>query len=368
MGAYGPKKESEKNIVFSPLSLQVVLAIIAAGSDGSTRQQLLNFLQFKSAYHLNSFVSQLISVIFKDATPSHGPRLFFVNSVWLDKTLSPQPSFKHIVTTDYKATLSSVDFQNKAIEVTKEVNLWAKKETNGLIKKVVAQESVNNLTRLIFANALYFKGAWIQPFSRCMTKKYDFHLLNGSSVKVPFMTSSLDQFIRAFDGFKVLRLPYKQGKDERKFSMYIFLPNAKDGLSALVEKVASEFELLEHKLPYKTARVGGFKIPRFKFSSKLESSHMLKDLGVILPFSSGGLTKMVDSLEGQNLSVSNIFQKCFIEVNEKGTKAVAASTTLFTLGRSTGLDFIADHPFLFLIREDLTQTILFAGQVFNPLC
>jgi len=88
----------------------------------------------------------------------------------------------------------------------------------------------------------------------------------------------------------------------------------------------------------------------------------------ILPFSSGGLTKMVDSLEGQNLSVSNIFQKCFIEVNEKGTKAVAASTAYFTLGRSTGLDFIADHPFLFLIREDLTQTILFAGQVLNPLC
>ena len=110
-------KESEKNIVFSPLSLQVVLAIIAAGSEGSTQQQLLDFLRFKSTDHLNSFVSQLISVILKDATPSGGPRLFFVNSVWLDKTLSPQPSFKHIVSTDYKATLSSVDFQNKVREV-----------------------------------------------------------------------------------------------------------------------------------------------------------------------------------------------------------------------------------------------------------
>ncbi|RHN62394.1 putative Serpin family protein [Medicago truncatula] len=110
----------------------------------------------------------------------------------------------------------------KAIEVTKEVNLWAEKETNGLIKELLPQGSVDNLTRLIFANALYFKGAWSSTFSKYATQNYDFHLLNGSSVKVPFMTTNLDQFIRAFDGFKVLRLPYKQGKDERKFSMYIF--------------------------------------------------------------------------------------------------------------------------------------------------
>jgi serpin B len=255
----------------------------------------------------------------------------------------------------------------KAIEVTKEVNLWAEKETNGIIKELLPQGSVDNLTRLIFANALYFKGAWSNPFPDWMTSKYDFHLLNGSSVKVPFMTTNLDQFIRAFDGFKVLRLPYKQGKDELNFSMYIFLPNAKDGLSALVEKVASDFELLDHMLPSNRVRVGGFKIPKFKFAYGLETSRMLKDLGVILPFSSGGLTKMVDSLEGQNLSVSNIFHKSFIEVNEKGTVAAAASGALVAMCIPSGVDFIADHPFLFLIREDSTQTILFAGQVLNPL-
>jgi len=122
----------------------------------------------------------------------------------------------------------------KAVEVTKEVNLWAEKETNGLIKELLPPRSVDSLTRLIFANALYFKGAWSEKFDVSKTKDYDFHLLNGSTVKVPFMTGEEMQFIEAYDHFKVLRLPYKKGKDKPRLSMYIFLPNAKDGLSALV--------------------------------------------------------------------------------------------------------------------------------------
>ncbi|RHN39699.1 putative Serpin family protein [Medicago truncatula] len=201
-------KESDKNVVFSPLSLQVVLSIIAVGSDGPTQQQLLDFLRFKSIDHLNFFVSHLLYVLLKDATSSGGPHLSFANGVWVEKTLSLQPSFKETMSTDYKAALSSVDFRNKAIEVTKQVNLWAEKETYGLIKEILPQASVDSLTRLIFANALYFKGAWSNPFPAWRTSEYDFHLPNGSSVKVPFMSSNLDQFIRAFDGFKVLRLPY----------------------------------------------------------------------------------------------------------------------------------------------------------------
>jgi len=142
-----------------------------------------------------------------------------------------------------------------------------------------------------------------------MKKDYDFHLLNGSSVKVPFMTNFGDQFIEVFNDFKVLRLPYEQGKDKRQFSMYIFLPNAKDGLPALVEKV----ELLQHRLPFTKVEVGDFRIPKFKFSFELETSRMLKELGVILPFSHEGLTNMVDSpAASQDLYVSNIFQKSFM--------------------------------------------------------
>lgn len=364
-------KESDNNIVFSPLSLQVVLSIIASGSEGPTQQELFNFLQSKSTDHLNYFASQLVSVILSDAAPAGGPLLSFVDGVWVDQTLSLQPSFQQIVATDFKAALSSVDFQNKAVEVTNEVNSWADKETNGLIKELLPLGSVNNATRLIFANALYFKGAWNDKFDASKTKDYEFHLLNGSPVKVPFMTSKKKQFIRAFDGFKVLGLPYKQGEDKRQFTMYFFLPNAKDGLAALVEKVASESELLQHKLPLEKVEVGDFRIPKFNISFGLETSDMLKELGVVLPFSGGGLTKMVNSSVSQNLCVSNIFHKSFIEVNEEGTEAAAATAASILLRSAMSipprLDFVADHPFLFMIREDLTGTIIFVGQVLNPL-
>jgi serpin B len=182
------------------------------------------------------------------------------------------------------------------------------------------------------------------------------------------MTSMKGQFISVFDGFKVLRLPYKHGIDDRYFSMYFLLPDAKDGLLALIEKVTSEYETLEHIIPNRIVEVGDFRIPSFKISFKLELSNMLKELGVTLPFSAGGLTKMVDSL----ILISNISQKYIIKVNEEGTKAAAVTVAGFgKCGRFTSIptpiDFVVDHPFLFLIKEDLSGTILFVGQVLNPL-
>ncbi|KAL4649772.1 hypothetical protein ACB092_01G038600 [Castanea dentata] len=285
-------------------------------------------------------------------------------------SLSLKPSFKRVVDTNYKAALKQVDFQTKAAEVTSTVNLWAEKETSGLIKVVLPSGSVDSTTRLIFANALYFKGAWDEKFDASATEESDFHLLNGSSVQVPFMTSKRKQIVGAYDGFKVLELPYKQGEDKRKFSMYFFLPDAKDGLPALVEKVGSESGFLDCHLPEQKVKVGEFRIPKFKISFGFEASKLLKELGLVLPFSGeADLTEMVDSLVGQNLYVSSIFHKSFIEVNEEGTEAAAASAAVMELASlpPPKMDFVADHPFLFLIREDLTGTVLFVGHVLNPL-
>jgi serpin B len=150
--------------------------------------------------------------------------------------------------------------------------------------------------------------------------------------------------------------------------MYFFLPNAKDGLPALIENVASKSELLYNKFALshlQKVRVGDFRIPKFDISFGLETTDMMKELGVVLPFFPGGLTKMVDN--GHDLYVSNIFHKSFIKVDEEGTEAAAASAACMSKGMPPRLDFVADHPFLFLIREDFTGTIMFLGQVLNPL-
>ncbi|XP_044511296.1 serpin-ZX-like isoform X1 [Mangifera indica] len=361
----------DSNLVFSPLSIHVVLSLIAAGSKGHTLDQLLSFLNSKSNDQLNSFSSELVAVVFADGSSSGGPSLAFANGVWIDKSLSFKDSFKEVVDNVYKAASNQVDFQTKAAEVTKEVNLWAEKETNGLIKEVLPPGSVDSTSRLIFANALYFKGAWNEHFDSSKTKDHDFHLLNGNSVHVPFMTSKKKQFVEAFDGFKVLGLPYKQGGDKRRFSMYFFLPDAKDGLPALVEKAASDSGFLDRYLPHQKVEVGDFRIPRFKISFGFEASKVLKGLGLVLPFSgSEGFPEMVDSPVGQDLYVSSIYQKAFIEVNEEGTEAAAASAAIVTLrsvARFDKIDFVADHPFLFMIREDMTGMVMFIGQILDPL-
>jgi serpin B len=246
------------------------------------------------------------------------------------------------------------------------VNLWVKENTKGLIEDIVSPAMVKSAS-LIIVNAIYFKAAWKQMFDTSETKDNDFHLLDNSSVKVPFMTSKEDQFIGSFDGFKVLGLPYKQGDDEREFSLYIFLPDAKDGLLDLIDNVTSNSEFLEDMLPYEKVKVGNFRIPKFNISVGVDIKKLLIELGLDLPFK-GGLTKMVES---RNLFVSDIVQKSFIEVNEEGTTAAAATAVMIAKCASprkpTRVDFVADHPFLFMIRDDFNGTILFTGQVLNPL-
>ncbi|XP_042495401.1 serpin-ZX-like [Macadamia integrifolia] len=362
----------DSNLVFSPVSIHVVLSLIAAGSKGPTLDQMLSFLKSKGNGDLNSFAQVIVSLILADGSESGGPRLSFASGVWIDKSLPLKPSFKEIVDNAYRAASMEADFQTKAVEVVNEVNSWAEKETSGLIKEVLPTGSVDSSSRLIFANAFYFKGAWNNKFDASKTKESDFYLMDGNLVNVPFMTSNKKQFVSAHGGFKVLRLPYKQGQDKRRFSMCFFLPDARDGLPALVEKVGSEPGFLDRYLPSEAVEVGDFRIPKFKISFGFEASKFLKSLGLVLPFSGeGGLTEMVDSPQGQSLYVSSIFHKSFVEVNEEGTEAAAASGAVIAL-RSIPLpmdeiDFVADHPFIYLIREDMTGVVLFIGHVLNPL-
>ncbi|XVF74145.1 hypothetical protein PTKIN_Ptkin13bG0036600 [Pterospermum kingtungense] len=368
-------KSNGSNLVFSPLSIQVVLSVITAGSNGSTRDQLLCFLKSKSSDHLNSFFSKIINDVFSNPSPVGAPRLSFANGIWVDKSLPLKHSFQWIAENVYKADSSyHLDFKTEVDQVISEVNLWAEKKTKGLIKNVLPPGSVDSLTRLIFANALYFKGAWTEKFDAVQTKDYDFYLEHGSYVKTPFMTSEKKQLISAYDGFKVLGLPYKRGLvDTRSFTMYIFLPDAKDGLKDLVEKASSESGFLERHLPEKPVAVGEFRIPRFKISSGFEACEVVKGLGVVLPFSyEADLTEMADNLpRDHNLYVSKLFHKCFVEVNEEGTEAAAVTAATIALCGGSfmvkTIDFVADHPFLFTIREDVTGVVLFTGLVLNPL-
>ncbi|KAL3617783.1 hypothetical protein CASFOL_038104 [Castilleja foliolosa] len=370
------KAKDDGNLVFSPLSIHVVLGLIAAGSGGSTGDQLLRYLKVESVQDLRSQASQLVTQLFADGAPLGGPRLSFANGVWFDQSLTLKPVYKQIVENDFRSAVNYADFQSKADDARQEVNTWAEKKTSGLIKDLLPFGSVDSLTRVILANAVYFKGAWEKKFNPSFTRNHNFFLLNGSSVQVPFMTiwddqvpymimtSWNDQYISSFDDFKVLSLPYEQGDDKRRFAMHIFLPNARDGLPALVEKVSSKPGFIEDHLPRRKVQVGRFRIPKFKINFGFEASEVLTGQGLVLPFLG---SEMVDL----TVEVNKIYHKTFIEVNEEGTEA-AAATAATGASYSSGwrhvdlFDFVADHPFLFVVREDMTGVVLFVGQVLNP--
>ncbi|KAM3261946.1 hypothetical protein ACQJBY_052558 [Aegilops geniculata] len=368
------------NVAFSPLSLHAALSLIAAGAGGATRDQLVATLGADEAEGLHAFAEQVMQLVLTDSSGAGGPRVSFASAVFSDASLPLKPSFKEVAVAKYRAETHSVDFKTKAAEVVGQVNSWVDQVTSGLIKEMLPAGSIEADTRLVLGNALYFKGTWVQKFHASDTKDDNFHLLDKTyffqkhkTIKAPFMSSTKNQYISSFENLKVLKLPYEQGGDKRQFSMYILLPEAQDGLWSLAEKLTSEPEFLEKHIPARAVPVGQFKIPKFKISFDFEASKLFKSLGLQLPFNTeADLSEMVDSPLGESMCVSSIFHKSFVEVNEEGTEA-AAATVAVVMCKSVSevppmkVDFIADHPFLFVIREDVTGVVLFVGHVVNPL-
>ncbi|CAH8256149.1 unnamed protein product [Arabidopsis lyrata] len=340
------------NFVFSPASINTVLTMVAASSSDEESRELrsfiLSFLKSSSTDELNAVFSEISSTVLVDGSKKGGPKIAVVNGVWMEKSLFINPSSKDLFKKFFKAAFAQVDFRSKAEEVLMEVNAWASSHTNGLIKDLLPRGSVTSLTNRIYGSTLYFKGAWQDEFHKSMTRHKPFYLLNGTSVSVPFMSSSEDQYIEAYDGFKVLRLPYRQGRDDtnRNFSMYFYLPDKKGQLDKLLGRMTSTSGFLDSHIPEDKVKVGKFRIPKFKIEFGFEASSVFSDF---------------------ELDVS-LYQKALIEIDEEGTEAAAVAAFVRCKGCRfvKTLDFVADHPFVFLIRENQTGTVLFAGQIFDP--
>ncbi|KAJ3697389.1 hypothetical protein LUZ61_001094 [Rhynchospora tenuis] len=373
-------------MVFSPLSFHAALSLVAAGATGRTLDQLHTFLcpgsdPNSSRTNLTDVFSKVTCLALADGSKLGGPRLSCANGVWLDKSFQLNRQFKTTVSAVavYKADRKSVDFQRKATQAVRKVNSWVEKATKGLIKQLLDPLSADPTTVFILCNAIHFKGSWAEKFDPSRTMKDDFHLLDGTSVKVPFMSSQKRLYISKYTDFSVLRLPYNQGRDhqsQRQFSMYIFLPNSKDGIKNLSEKLYSGPEFLNQHLPTEKVAVSKFMVPKFKISFEFEGSKVLKELGIDLIFGGdrgdGGLLEMVElKSHAYPLVVSKVFHKACIEVNEEGTEAAAVTVMMAPGCALTRIppqteNFVADHPFLYLIREDMAGVILFVGHVMNP--
>ncbi|CAA7024305.1 unnamed protein product [Microthlaspi erraticum] len=342
------------NFIFSPASINAVLIMVAASIEEETlRSFILSCLGSSSSDELYAVFREIASIIpVNGSTNDGGPKIAAAYGVWMEQSLSVKPSLKDLFENFFKAAFAQVDFRFKAEKVRVEVNAWASNHTNGLIEELLPPGFVKSDTACIYGNALYFKGTWQEKFQKDLTTNKEFHLLNDTSVSVPFMGSAEDQYIEAYDGFKVLQLPFRRGSDsDHSFSMYFYLPDKKDGLDNLVKKMTLTPGFVDNHIPRSDVKVGEFKIPKFRIEFGFEASKAFNEF------------ELVDEIK------ISLYHKAWLEINEDGAEACASSKPYVRIKGcrwKPTIDFVADHPFLFLIKEDKTGIVLFAGQILDP--
>jgi len=357
----------EGNLLFSPYSISVVLAMAREGAAGKTLVEMDRVLRSSDETaadnaRLRRALSPRKVTEYVDDKRKLVPvfELDVANAVWAQKGYQFQEPFTRTLATLYKAPLERIDFSNTAA-ARKRINSWVEEHTHDKIKNIVPEGMPKPDTRMALANAIYFKAAWNEPFEKSATKKAPFHVSGDKRVDVDMMHMITHVPYAEADGLQILELPYK-GEDT---SMVIVLPRKTDGLAA-VEKQLTGPQLGKWIGKLSTQKVS-VKLPRFKFTYARSLVDDLKALGMREAFSThADFTRMTDE---ERLMITAVLHKAFIAVDEAGTEAAAATVAMMA---PTGIDmtepkqFVADRPFFFVIRHRKTGCLLFAGRVAKP--
>jgi len=358
---YAQLRSKDGNLFFSPYSISNALAMTYAGARGKTAEQMANTLHFGlPPLRLHNAYGDLIRTL-NAGGEQRKYRLEVANALWGQKDYGFLPEFIQLTQNHYGAGLKELDFQNATEQSRKTINAWVEEKTQDKIKNLIPERVLQPDTRLVLTNAIYFKAAWMEKFSEKATKKEDFKVGSGKTVSVPMMHTN--EILSYLDGgtFQLLELPYEQ----RQLSMLVVLPKAVDGL-ADVEKTLSAAKVTEWAAKMKGHQVN-LTLPKFKITSEFSVKQALSAMGMPLAFSKSANFSGMTSRE--KLFIDEVLHKAFVDVNEKGTEAAAATAVIMrpTSARiAPPATFRADHPFVFLIRENRTGSILFLGRVVNP--
>ena len=357
---YTKVRAQEGNFFYSPYSISSVLALTYAGARGATATQMAQVLHFGGDRSdvLRTFGAMMRDL--DDRARKQRIQLETANALWTAKGRRLLADYRKVARQDFSARVAQLDFASAPDAARNEINQWVAKHTSGKITDLLAPGMVSPATKLVLTNAIYFKGKWASAFKKENTSDAPFTLLDGTEVAVPLMFQNGKFKFLDGESFQALELPYA-GKT---ISMVIMLPKKKDGLADLENAFTAEG--LEKWLGgLKTNRLGVY-VPRFTTSSKFRLADTLKSMGMTDAFSVPPAD--FSGIDGKKtLAIDEVVHQAFVDVNEEGTEA--AASTAVTMLESTAMpetEFRADHPFLFLIRDTASKSILFVGRVVNP--
>ncbi|KFZ48577.1 Leukocyte elastase inhibitor [Antrostomus carolinensis] len=359
------------NVFFSPVSVSAALAMVLLGAKGNTEAQVLKFslllfqtLHFDEVEDLHSRFQSLTT----DVNRSNAPYLLrLANRLFGEKSYSFLPDFLTNTQKLYGADLATVDFLQAYDEARKEINQWVEEKTEGKIRNLLSEGTVNNMTKLVLVNAIYFKGNWAEKFKEVDTTDMPFRLNKNErkTVKMMYQKKKFNFGYIPEVKIRVLELPY----DGRELSMIILLPDDIEDDSTGLQKLEKQLTL--EKLQEWTCPEHLYstdvhvRLPKFKLEESYDLQSDLAAMGLLDVFDSGKAD--LSGMSGaRDLFLSKVVHKAFVEVNEEGTEAAAATAGIAMLCMVMEEDFNADHPFLFFIRHNPTKSIFFFGRYASP--
>jgi serpin B len=352
-------------LFFSPSSIEAALAMTAAGTRGKTAAELAAALRLVlPPDRLHPELARLLEA----TRGASDVELTTANALWAQEGYALRPEYLALVRETYRATLEQVDFRGAAEAAREQINAWMDAQTKGRIHDLVPPGALDALTRLVLVNAVYFKGAWSLPFPLRATRDEPFHRLDGTSVSAPLMgQTGFYRLVKDRDT-QAIELPYGKGA----LAMVVILPREDAGLPAL-EKALDGARLdrwiaqLDEAIP----RQVEMHLPRFRVEAGFRLNDVLARLGARRAFdpARADFSGMTDDPVG--LCIGAVLHRAFVEVNENGTEAAAATALPMAKGLvepapPPPLVFRADHPFLFLIRDRRTKLVLFLGRLMDP--
>ena len=363
---------NDGNLLISPYSVSLALAMTFAGAAGNTAAQMADALSFAiDAGDIPSAFRELTAELVERGTAEDDEEahqtaraLNIANAIWGEETFPFSADYMNTLADEFGAALNLVDFKNEPEAARVAINDWIAAQTNDRIENIVPEGAITPDARLVLANAIWFYGAWLHDFNADFTSDNDFHLLDGDTVSVPFMHQQEDFLYSAGDNYQAIELPYAGSG----FAFTLVMPDERTFESFDASLTAGSFDQIVHDLE-RTEII--LSLPSFSFEFGVGLADALKALGMTDAFTAGiaDFSGMIGGETDEELFISDVLHKAFIKLDESGTEAAAATVVIMegaAAAPSEPLYVEINRPFLFAIRDTITGTLLFTGRVLSP--
>lgn len=356
---YDQLRAGDDNVVISPVSLMGAFGVVSAGARGQTRTALLSSLSLPDSPSLDADLGALLRSLEREDGQT---TLSVANAVWVQDGFGLKPDFVESVQRDYGALARPVDFRDAPDEAAGRINAWVSGQTRRRIPELLSPSSINDATRLIVTNAVYFLGDWAQPFNASNTSDQTFYRADGSRLSTPMMYQRGYLRLLETGALQAIDLPYRGDR----LSMTVILPRTRGGLSDVEAQLSANLAGWLIALDEEEPRRVLLYLPKTETALSYDLIPQLTMLGMGIAFADGADFR---SIADAPLAIGQVVHKTFLRIDEKGTEA-AAATGIAVEQTSAPVTppptFRADHPFLFLIRDKETGAILFLGRINRP--